>query len=74
MTPERTLAAHRMLHLGALAVLVAGVAADSAALTRVAVALGLAAAIVFGAFFVSVLLRLRGAGSNRSPDVLQPTN
>lgn len=74
MTPERALIAHRVLYLGALGLLVAGVAIEGAALTRIAAGLGLAAAIVFGAFFVSVLLRLRSAGSNGRPDVLQPTN
>ena len=72
MTPERTLAAHRVLHLGALALLVAGLAAGADALVQGALSLGLAAAIAFAAFFVAVLLRLRT--TKGSPDVLQPTN
>lgn len=74
MTPERTLAAHRVLHLGALGLLTAGVAANSGALTRMGAALGLAAATVFAAFFVAVMLRLRSSSSNGKPDVLQPAN
>ena len=74
MTPERTLAAHRVLHLAALGLLVAGVAIEGVVLTRIAAGLGLAAAVAFGAFFVSVMLRLRGAGTHGRPDVLQPTN
>ncbi len=74
MTPGRTLAAHRLLHLGAVALLAAGAAADVASLASAGAALGLAAAIVFGAFIVAVLLRLRGSGSQGRPDVLQPTN
>ena len=74
MTPQRTLAVHRPLHLGAVALLTAGAAADVASLASAGAALGLAAAIVFGAFIVAVLLRLRGSGSQGRPDVLQPTN
>lgn len=74
MTPQRTLAAHRVLHLGAIGLLLSGVAADSVALTRMGSALGLAAAAVFAAFLATVLWRLRGTGSNGRPDVLQPTN
>ena len=70
----RALAAHRVLHLAALGVLLAAAAAGSAGLTRAAAALGLAAATVFAAFFVAVMLRLRSSGSSGRPDVLQPTN
>lgn len=72
MTPERTLAAHRVLHLGALGLLVAGLAAGAEALVQAGLVLGLAAAIAFAAFFITVLLRLRT--TKGSPDVLQPTN
>ena len=72
MTPERTLAAHRALHLAALATLTVGVGADSAALVRLALALGLAAAVTFAAFFIAVLLRLRG--SREDSNVFQPTS
>jgi hypothetical protein len=74
MTPGRTLAAHRVLHLGALGVLLAGATVGSAGLTRAAAALGLAAAITFAAFFVAVMLRLRSSSSNGKPDVLLPAN
>ena len=74
MTPERVLAAHRVLHLGALGLLISGVATDSVVLTRMGTALGLTAATVFAAFFIAVMQRLRSSGSNDRPDVLQPTN
>jgi len=74
MTPERILAAHRALHLAALALLLAAAAAGDSWLTALAAAMGLAAAIAFGVFFVTVLLRLRGARSGGTSDVLQPTN
>ncbi len=72
MTPERTLAAHRVLHLGALILLAAGTATGVVPLIQVALALGLAAAIAFAAFFFAVMLRLRGSRGNA--DVLQPTS
>jgi hypothetical protein len=72
MTPERTLAAHRVLHLGALALLAAGTAAGFVPLIQAGLALGLAAAIAFAAFFATVLLRLRNSRGNS--DVLQPTS
>jgi hypothetical protein len=58
-TPARTLAAHRILHLAALALLVAGAALASASLVRAAAAAGLAAALAYGAFFIRVLARLK---------------
>ncbi|HMA90274.1 MAG TPA: hypothetical protein VKP89_16190 [Burkholderiales bacterium] len=58
-TPARTLAAHRILHLAALALLVAGAALASPWLVRAAAAAGLAAALVYGAFFIRVLARLQ---------------
>ena len=74
MTPEKTLAAHRLLHLAAVGLLIAGAAANAAMPVLVAAALGLAAAIVFGAFFVHVLMRLHASRSKGIPDVLQPTS
>ncbi len=59
LTPERPLAAHRWLHLAALAALVAGVGARFDWLARLGAVLGLAAALAFGVFFATVLLRLR---------------
>ncbi|HXZ53349.1 MAG TPA: hypothetical protein VEH51_15240 [Burkholderiales bacterium] len=58
-TPARTLAAHRILHLAALALLIAGAALASPWLVRAAAAAGLAAALAYGAFFVRVLARLK---------------
>jgi len=52
LTPPRLLAAHAMLHLGALVLLVGGFAVPGAAA-------GLAGALVYGAFFVYVLLKVR---------------
>lgn len=74
MTPERTLAAHRVLHLAALAALVLSAAAGLGSLARLGALAGLAAAIAYAAFFVAVMLRLRGSRSGGRPDVLQPTN
>jgi len=48
LTPQRLLAAHAVLHLGALALLVANFA-------RAGAALGLAGALAFAAFFIFVL-------------------
>jgi len=72
LTPERTLAAHRLLHLAALGLLVTGVITGLVAIVQAALALALAAAITFAAFFIFVLLRLRG--TKGSADVLQPSN
>jgi len=74
MTPERLLALHRLLHLAALAALAAAAIAGAGGMARLAAATGLAASIVYAAFFVTVMLRLRGAHSGGEPDVLQPTN
>ena len=74
MTPERTLGAHRILHLCALAALVGGVTFAADWLAQLGAAIGLAAAIAYGAFFVAVMLRLRGAHSDGRADVLQSTN
>lgn len=52
LTPSRLLAAHAVLHLGALALLVGGFAVPGAAA-------GLAGALAYGAFFVYVLLKVR---------------
>jgi len=58
-TPARTLAAHRVLHLTALALLLAGAALGTEWLVRAAAAAGLGAALAYGAFFVQVLARLK---------------
>ena len=60
-TPAWPLAAHRLLHLTALAGLLAGVALELEPLTRLAALAGLAGALAYLAFFVIVLARLRAA-------------
>jgi len=55
------LAAHRVLHLAALAGLLAAVTLDAPRLAQAAAAAGLAGALAFAAFFVGVLTRLRDA-------------
>jgi hypothetical protein len=61
LSPQGPLAAHRVLHLAALAGLLAAVALDLPWLAQAAAAAGLAGALAFGAFFAGVLLRLRSA-------------
>jgi hypothetical protein len=55
------LAAHRALHLAALAGLLAAVILNAPWLAQVAAATGLAGALAFGGFFTGVLSRLRDA-------------
>jgi hypothetical protein len=55
LTPQRLLAAHAVLHLGALALLIAGFAVPGAAA-------GLGAALAYAAFFVYVLVKARHHG------------
>ncbi|MDH5577436.1 MAG: hypothetical protein OEZ09_03180 [Betaproteobacteria bacterium] len=55
LTPQRLLAAHAVLHLGALALLVAGLHLPGAAI-------GLGAALAYAAFFVYVLVKARHHG------------
>jgi hypothetical protein len=74
MTPERILAAHRRLHLAALAILAAGAGAGIDWLARAGALAALAAALLYAAFFTAVMLRLRGGRSDGRPDVLQPTH
>jgi hypothetical protein len=61
LSPQGPLAAHRVLHLAALAGLLAAVALDAPRLAQAAAAAGLAGALAFGAFFAGVLSRLRDA-------------
>jgi hypothetical protein len=61
LSPHAPLAAHRVLHLAALAGLLAAVALDAPWLAQAAAAAGLAGALAFGAFFTGVLSRLRNA-------------
>jgi hypothetical protein len=59
LTPARLLAAHRLLHLAALALLVAAALTGKAALAAAGAACGLAGAALFSAFFVFVLCKVR---------------
>ena len=61
LSPQGPLAAHRVLHLVALAGLLAAVLLDAPWLALAAAASGFAGALAFGGFFVGVLLRLRDA-------------
>jgi hypothetical protein len=61
LSPQRPLAAHRVLHLAALCALLVAVVLDAHWLAQAAAAAGLAGALAFGGFFVGVLLRLRDA-------------
>jgi hypothetical protein len=62
LTPARLLAAHRALHLGALAALLAAVLFNESLLSAAGAAMGLAGAVAFAAFFVFVLLKVRSHG------------
>jgi len=61
LSPRAPLAAHRALHLAALAGLLGAVTFDVPGLAQAAAAAGLAGALAFGAFFTGVLSRLRSA-------------
>jgi len=58
-TPVRPLAVHRILHLGALALLLVAAATGADWLVRAGAAAGLAGALAYGAFFTRVLARLK---------------
>jgi len=59
LTPARLLGAHRVLHLAALALLLAAALAGAPALAALGAACGLAGATAFAAFFVFVLIKVR---------------
>ena len=59
LTPARLLAAHRVLHLAALALLFAAALTGQAALAAAGAACGLAGAAAFSAFFIFVLCKVR---------------
>jgi hypothetical protein len=59
LTPVRLLAAHRALHLAALALLVAAALSGAPALAAAGAACGLAGAAAFATFFVFVLFKAR---------------
>jgi hypothetical protein len=58
LTPAPLLAAHRVLHLGAIAGLVVAALSGEAVLVRWSTAAGLAAAVVFAAFYLYVLMKV----------------
>jgi hypothetical protein len=59
LTPARLLAAHRALHLAALALLVAAALTGQVALAAAGAACGIASAALFSALFVFVLCKVR---------------
>ena len=59
LTPARLLAAHRVLHLAALALLFAAALTGQAALAAAGAACGFAAAALFSGFFAFVLSKVR---------------
>jgi hypothetical protein len=61
LSPQGPLAAHRILHVAALASLLLAVTLDAPWLAHAAAAVGLAGALAFAAFFIGVLTRLRDA-------------
>ena len=72
MTPSRLLAAHRLLHLGAVAALLAGVSSRHTVLIQAGAAAGLAAAALFAAFFAFVLVKVRTHGDPYPPSQPAP--
>ena len=62
LTPPRLLLWHALLHVSALALLLAAAATGSAALARAAGAIGLCAAACFAAFFFFVVFKVRHHG------------
>lgn len=70
LTADRPLRIHFGCHLAALALLAAGVVADSALAVRAAACAGTAGALAFGAFFASAMRRMRApavAGARAEP-------
>jgi hypothetical protein len=72
MTPTRLLSAHALLHLGALAFLLLGVALGQEPFIRAGAAAGLAAAALFGAFFLHVVMKVRTHGNACPPSQPAP--
>ena len=67
LEPGGALAAHRVLHLAALAGLLVAISAQAEGIARLAAATGLAGAVAFGLFFLRTLLRLRAARLRAGP-------
>jgi len=72
LTPARLLAAHRLLHLGAVALLLIGVFARNTILIQAGAAAGLAAAALFVAFYAFVLVKVRTHGDAYPPSQPAP--
>lgn len=72
LTPVRLLAVHRLLHLGAVALLLSGVLARSTILIQAGAAAGLAAAALFVAFYAFVLVKVRTHGDAYPPSQPAP--
>lgn len=72
LTPVRLLAVHRLLHLGAVALLLSGVLARNTILVQAGAAAGLAAAALFVAFYAFVLVKVRTHGDAYPPSQPAP--
>ena len=72
LTPTRLLAAHRLLHLAAVALLLSGVVARNTVLIQAGAAAGLAAAALFAAFYAFVLVKVRTHGDAYPPSQPAP--
>jgi len=72
MTPVRLLAAHRALHLGALALLLMASFFQKPVLAQAGAACGLAGAALFAAFYVFVVMKVRTHGNPYPPSQPAP--
>jgi hypothetical protein len=72
LTPARMLAGHTWLHLGAIALLCLSVLLEQPILATLAAAAGLAAAALFAAFYVFVLVKVRRHGNAYPPSQPAP--
>jgi hypothetical protein len=72
LTPVRLLAVHRVLHLGALPLLLGAALSGEPALARIGAAAGLAGAVAYAAFFAYVLLKVRSHGNAYPPSQPAP--
>jgi hypothetical protein len=72
MTPARLLAAHGALHLLALAGLLVGAILEKQLLVQIGAGAGLAGALLYAAFFVHVLMKVRNHGNTYPPSQPAP--
>jgi hypothetical protein len=72
MTPGRLLAAHRVLHLAAIAGLAAAAVFHQPLLATIAAGAGFAGAALFAAFYVFVLVKVRSHGNAYPPSQPAP--